>query len=176
MICWSVVDVQCSVLSGCSHLLHLLHIRTEYLFSWGFFCHRSYCRRMGRVPCAEYLACGLSISNTYFSVFVNPDLLTHPRPFTFVCVCNLIFVFEFWECPFVLYISFFVYLYTFCLRRHHRRLSPLSLSVWSSKVHPCGITSFGFSWLSNSPLHTFTTSFLIFNLLVDILLVLSLLL
>ena len=92
MICWSVVDVQCSVLSGCSHLLHLLHIRTEYLFSWGFFCHRSYCRRMGRVPCAEYLACGLSISNTYFSVFVNPDLLTHPRPFTFVCVCVTLYL------------------------------------------------------------------------------------
>ena len=44
------------------------------------------------------------------------------------------------------------------------RLSPLSLSVGSSKVQPCGIISFGFSWLSNSPLHIFITSSLIFNL------------
>lgn len=87
-ICWSIVDFQRSVLSGCSHLIHLLPTQTGYLFCWGFFCHRSYDpRRTSQVPCAEYLACGLSITDTYFSVYVNRDLLIHPRPFTCVCVC-----------------------------------------------------------------------------------------
>ena len=54
-ICWSIVDFQRSVLSGCSHLIHLLPTQTGYLFCWGFFCHRSYDpRRTSQVPCAEY--------------------------------------------------------------------------------------------------------------------------
>ena len=37
-----------------SHLIHLWHIPTAYLFFFGFCCHRGYGRRLSKVPCADH--------------------------------------------------------------------------------------------------------------------------
>ena len=79
-----------------------------YTYSISVFwilCHRDYCRRSSKVPCAdhqvlpEYLeryiflcifgrkerenSSGLSIIDTDFYVYLSPDVLIHPYSFTF---------------------------------------------------------------------------------------------
>ena len=98
VLSWSIVNLR---FWACLQLIHLRHIHTAYLILFGFCCHRGYCRRLSKVPCAdhevlpEYLLeiqisvyiwqegrkerdnpSGLYITDTDYRVYVSPDVLT----------------------------------------------------------------------------------------------------
>ena len=78
----------------------LLQIQISvYVRDTDFFVYVEGTNRGGKVGDT---ACGLSIKDTYSCVYVCPEFLIHPWPFTFLLGVGRHFLFEFSESLFVL--------------------------------------------------------------------------
>ena len=67
VLSWSIVNLQ---FGACLQLIHLWHIHTAYLIFFGFYCHRGYCRRLNKVPCADHQVLPEYLLEIQISVYI----------------------------------------------------------------------------------------------------------